>query len=188
MKSPAVVMIPATVQLGLLTVFGAIIALLLWRARPAELDTHPGATADSERMRLAAEGIALLACVWIAVQAFGAARLIVLYRGAWGDFGALYSLSMVTAVVASVVIGARTMKLVSNQGGTAPVADPRFWRLRSLYFNPADPALFVAKRKGVGWTLNFGRPLAIAILVGTLIIGIGGPFIITRFILRGFRF
>ena len=38
-------------------------------------------------MRLAAEGIALLAAVWIAVQAFGAVRLIVLYRGAWGGFG-----------------------------------------------------------------------------------------------------
>lgn len=29
-----------------------------------------------------------------------------------------------------------------------------------LYWNAADPRIFVPKRIGVGWTLNFGRPMA----------------------------
>lgn len=188
MKTPAVVMVPVIVQLGLLAVFGALMLLLLWRARPSVGESHLDAVGDSERMRLATEGVALLACVWIAVQALGAARLIVLYRGGWGDFGALYGVTMITAVVASVVIAARTMKLVGNQRGTVPATDPSVWRRRNLYFNPSDPALFVATRTGSGWTLNFGRPLAIALLVGTLILGIGGPYLFARLILRGSGF
>jgi uncharacterized membrane protein len=34
------------------------------------------------------------------------------------------------------------------------------WRLSSFYYNPADAALFVQKRVGLGYTLNFGNPLS----------------------------
>ncbi|MDR1767950.1 MAG: DUF5808 domain-containing protein [Propionibacteriaceae bacterium] len=37
--------------------------------------------------------------------------------------------------------------------------DDRFWKLGLFYFNPDDPALFVERRFGVGWTANFARPL-----------------------------
>jgi len=36
-------------------------------------------------------------------------------------------------------------------------ADAR-WIGGLLYFNPADPALLVEKRMGIGWTVNFGNP------------------------------
>jgi uncharacterized membrane protein len=35
-----------------------------------------------------------------------------------------------------------------------------------FYANPQDPALFVEKRMGIGWTLNFGRPGSWFIVVG----------------------
>jgi uncharacterized membrane protein len=35
-----------------------------------------------------------------------------------------------------------------------------FWRLGSIYYNPADPAVFVQKRIGFGYTLNLGNPAA----------------------------
>ena len=92
---------------------------------------------------------------------------------------------MVTGIVASVVITARTMKLVGNDRPTVRSVDPRVWRLRQLYFNPADPALFVHTRTGAGWTLNFGRPVAIVLLAATLIVGIGGPYVLARYVLRG---
>jgi uncharacterized membrane protein len=31
------------------------------------------------------------------------------------------------------------------------------WKAGLLYFNPADPAVFVETRMGVGWTVNFGN-------------------------------
>ncbi len=64
-------------------------------------------------------------------------------------------------------------------GGTGLVRpdDDRHWRAGMRYVNPADPALFVQKRFGVGWTLNFGNPrapvlpaalLAVAVLLSVI--------------------
>jgi uncharacterized membrane protein len=47
------------------------------------------------------------------------------------------------------------------------------WKLGLLYFNPDDPALFVEKRIGIGYTINFARGTAWAILVLTLILPLG---------------
>ncbi len=43
--------------------------------------------------------------------------------------------------------------------------DPAHWRLRWLYYAPADPRVFVPKRGGEwsGQTLNWGRPASWAL-------------------------
>lgn len=43
--------------------------------------------------------------------------------------------------------------------------DDRYWKLGIFYFNPADPALFLEKRFGIGWTINLARPLAWIIFI-----------------------
>ena len=48
--------------------------------------------------------------------------------------------------------------------------DDRYWKLGIFYFNREDPALFLEKRFGVGWTINLARPLAWTIFL--LIIGL----------------
>jgi uncharacterized membrane protein len=183
-KSPVLVFLPVIVEAGLLLVFGSLAMLLLWRARPAGENTTTGG--DEVRMRLAAEGVALLAALWICVQAIGAARLILLWQRGSGGFGIVYNAALITSIVLSIVIVARTMKLVGNQRQHPVTTDPALWRLRHLYFNPGDPALFVPTRYGAGWTLNFGRPLAIVMLAAALGVGIGGPFYVARMVLRGF--
>ncbi|KHK96008.1 hypothetical protein LK09_16735 [Microbacterium mangrovi] len=54
--------------------------------------------------------------------------------------------------------------------------DDRFWKAGILYLNRDDPALFVQRRFGVGWTVNLGRPagVVITVLVGLLIVGLVG--------------
>ncbi|RFF31728.1 DUF5808 domain-containing protein [Wenzhouxiangella sediminis] len=42
------------------------------------------------------------------------------------------------------------------------------WKLGLIYFNPADPAMWVEKRFGVGFTLNFARPSAWFLLTAIL--------------------
>ncbi|GIO56512.1 DUF1648 domain-containing protein [Paenibacillus cineris] len=56
----------------------------------------------------------------------------------------------------------------SGSGATHVVNDDKYWKLGNIYFNPQDPALFVEKRMGIGWTVNFGRPGAWIFLVGIL--------------------
>lgn len=47
------------------------------------------------------------------------------------------------------------------------------WTLGSVYYNPRDPALFVQKRIGFGYTFNFGHRLSWVIL-GGFVVGLGG--------------
>ena len=60
--------------------------------------------------------------------------------------------------------------------------DDRYWR-GFLYNNPDDPALFVPRRFGFGWTLNFGHRQAklfiIAILLLVLLFGIILPLLVS---------
>jgi uncharacterized membrane protein len=52
------------------------------------------------------------------------------------------------------------------------------WRFTHLYRNADDPALFVPARDGTRWTLNFGRPVAAALLGVVLTIGVMAPTLI----------
>jgi uncharacterized membrane protein len=181
-KTPLVVMLPAVVQVALLLTFGALGLLLLWRARPESSDA--AAVADGDRMRLAVEGVALLGAVWITVQAIGAARLIALWQGErGGNFGRVYNITLLLSLVISALIVWRTTKSVRREAASSVEVDPAKWRFSSLYVDPHDPALFVPTRRGVGWTLNFGRPLAIALIIAVLAVGIGGPFLLARAVL-----
>ena len=44
--------------------------------------------------------------------------------------------------------------------------DDKHWRGGLFYINREDPALWVARRFGLGWTLNFGNPRAAMLLAG----------------------
>ncbi|MEI8109114.1 MAG: DUF5808 domain-containing protein [Verrucomicrobiota bacterium] len=51
------------------------------------------------------------------------------------------------------------------------LSDPSHWRLGSFFFCPADHRLIVPKRmRGLGWTLNFARPLALPYLYPSCIL------------------
>ncbi len=54
--------------------------------------------------------------------------------------------------------------------------DDNHWKWGVFYYNPDDPSLFIEKRFGIGWTLNFGRPLSWIIIFG--ILGFSGVFLI----------
>jgi uncharacterized membrane protein len=47
------------------------------------------------------------------------------------------------------------------------------WHLGNVYYNPADPALFVQKRMGIGYTFNFGNRMS-WVLLGGFLAGMGG--------------
>ncbi len=39
--------------------------------------------------------------------------------------------------------------------------DNKYWKLGLFYFNPQDPSIFIEKRMGIGWTINFGNSIAV---------------------------
>lgn len=180
-KSYLVVLTPFWTQLLLAAIIGGICILLLSRAAAGTADQH--AAADRRRMLHLAEAMALLGFVWISFQLITAYGLSELWLNYGGGMGRAYTFGLVTAVVMSIVIGARAVMAI---GGPASrhVEDESLWRLKALYFNPADPALFVPARHGYGLTLNFGRPIAIAIMLAILLAGLGGPFLLARSLLH----
>ncbi len=66
----------------------------------------------------------------------------------------------------------RKAKMPDDRPSTSVVFrdDDRYWYGGILYNNPDDPALFVEKRYGLGWTLNFGHPQARLVLIGLLVV------------------
>jgi len=78
-------------------------------------------------------------------------------------------LIFLSAIVLALRTGQSGSKLKINVPVTGTgmnnVNDDRYWKLGAFYFNPKDPAIFVEKRYGVGWTINFGRPVSVAIII-----------------------
>ncbi len=53
--------------------------------------------------------------------------------------------------------------------------DDQHWFGDFFYNNPDDPAMFVPKRYGFGWTVNFGNPQGRVFMIGMLLL----PLVIT---------
>jgi uncharacterized membrane protein len=90
----------------------------------------------------------------------------------------------VIVVVLLLRVGQGGSRLVGSagaeSGAVAPVGDrtpDKYWKLGLFYVNRNDPALFVEKRFGIGYTLNFGHPgtwvflaVLVAVFVGIILI------------------
>lgn len=61
--------------------------------------------------------------------------------------------------------------------------DDRYWYGGIFYNNPDDPAVFVPKRYGLGWTVNFGNPRGKLVLIGTLLLPV--VLLILNFLISG---
>lgn len=177
-RTPARVMLPVFVQLALLFTCGTIGALLLSRPH----GEHDPDAADVKAAAAAAEAVILIALVWVSFQAYAAVALTRMWTTGREGLGLLYAYLELTGFVLTMVVFIRTHALV-GQPKPRPYV-PAHWRQGELYKNPDDPALFVPTRDGSRWTLNFGRPVAAALLGLILFIGIIGPTIILGLALR----
>jgi uncharacterized membrane protein len=59
-----------------------------------------------------------------------------------------------------------------GQQSDATMQNDNYWKMGVFYVNSEDPALFVSKRTGIGWTLNFGHPMSWIIFIGIIAIPI----------------
>jgi len=172
------VLMPALVQAALAATFGSTALLLLSRPhRRYELDAP-----DVRAAAAAAEAVALIALVWIAFQGYAAFALVEMWRRQRAGLGTWYLVLEVTGFVLTALIFARAAARLGRPAPRPYV--PEHWRLGHLYKNPTDPALFVPTRDGSRWTLNFGRTVAAILMALILILGVVGPAVILRLLLR----
>jgi len=176
-RTVARVLIPVAVQAMLALIFGSVAMLLLSRPHGAQDETAP----DVRAAAAAAEAVVLIALIWVAFQGYAAVSLAQLWTSHRATLP-FYNLGEITGGVASIVVAVRAHRRVGRPAPRPFVA--AHWRLGQLYKNPDDPALFVPTRDGRRWTLNFGRPVAGALLGLVLVTGILGPTLLIALALR----
>ncbi|MCG8483991.1 MAG: DUF5808 domain-containing protein [Clostridia bacterium] len=92
------------------------------------------------------------------------------------------SFSIVSAVLTiGIIVYAIILSVKTGQGGSRIKIgqdkesdfinrdDDKYWKMGVFYYNPDDPALFIEKRFGIGWTCNFARPLSWVFIIGLLV-------------------
>jgi uncharacterized membrane protein len=81
-------------------------------------------------------------------------------------------LVFVLVIVLTVRASARSARLQPADASTTDRMDDSHWFLGSIYFNRDDPSIFVERRFGIGWTINFGSVGGILTLVALLAVAI----------------
>jgi len=182
--SYAVILVPVWIQLTLAVVFGAIAGVLLYRTQKTRSVVENEVNRqERERMLMTAEAISLLAAIWVTFQGLLAIRLIMMWQLMCCGLGSIYYQSLVVCIVLSGIVAVRAGVYLQYPKPVVRQTEDVHWRLRRLYFNRQDPALFVPRRVGPGWTLNFGRPQAIVFLGLVLFVSIWAPLFVFKVLL-----
>ena len=172
------VLMPVFVQAALALALGGIGSLVLSRSH----GTHDRGASDVKAASVTAESVALMALIWVAFQAYVAMALVGMWERGTGGLGRPYLYVEVVGILLTIGVAVRARAGVGRPERRPFVAG--HWRFGRLYRNPGDPALFVPTREGSSWTLNFGRPKAVALMAVILGIGIVGPTVILALLLR----
>jgi uncharacterized membrane protein len=171
------VLMPVFVQLALAVTLGAIGSLLLSRPHGSHDEEAP----DVKAAAAAAEAVALLTLIWVAFQAYVAVALAAMWQRERAGLG-WYGYLAVVGVGITILVSVRAHVRLGHPAPRPFVSE--HWRFGQLYKNAADPALFVPTRNGRRWTLNFGRPVAAALLGVILLVGVVAPATILALLLR----
>ena len=95
-------------------------------------------------------------------------------------------------IVVVVIGGIFWLSIRTGQGGSRLSANgqnatdrmnDRYWKFGNIYANPGDPAIFVERRFGVGWTINFAKPRALLVLFVMLALPLA--FVVFTFLMVG---
>jgi uncharacterized membrane protein len=155
-------------------------AFLRW-SRPVQAGGPQG---ERERRFRRMVGSILVATQYLLALQFAWIGLTPLSRPQAGPPGVVPILVIALGFVVVVVVltmrygqgGTRLADAAASAaGGRAPVGDrtpDKYWKLGLFYVNREDPALFIEKRFGIGYTLNFGHPgawIGLAVLVAVTV-------------------
>jgi uncharacterized membrane protein len=170
-KSVGVAFLPVFTQVAV-TVLIVVLTLVVFRSRPDIDAAAPLTTARRHRIFLARMARALLVLA-ASVNLSMAAAAWFIWTGHPGQIG---QTGQTGAVLAPAVVGIATVLIVAvrtgQEGSRVPVTTPgepaatltqrdddALWRGGLVYVNRDDPAVFVPRRFGIGWTINLGNRL-----------------------------
>jgi uncharacterized membrane protein len=181
-KSVGVAFTPVFIQIGV-TALIVLLTLVVFRSKPDIDVAASAATARQHRIFLTrmAKGLFVLAA------SIDLSMAVVAWFIWTGD-----TTGFVGLVLAPALIGIGTVLAVAirtgQEGNRVPVTthedpapplvqrdDDALWRGGLVYVNPDDPALFIPKRFGVGWAVNFGNRLVwilVVAIIGSVVVAV----------------
>ncbi|HLR02180.1 MAG TPA: DUF5808 domain-containing protein [Virgibacillus sp.] len=184
-KSIKSVSLMPVMQLFMLALF-VFINTAIGRAKQQISVENPKESAKQSRIFRRRWSLFLIISGTLLVILFGTIQLSFIYL--IDDTMLMYASMGITGLT---VVGSIILAFTTGQGGSrVKVAkgnnedkidrdDDRYWKLGQFYVNRRDPAVFLEKRFGVGWTANFAHPLTWLLIGGILAISIGLPLFLT---------
>ncbi|HEY4455136.1 MAG TPA: DUF5808 domain-containing protein [Pseudonocardiaceae bacterium] len=157
------------VQTGVTALLAGIAATIVFRSR-SDLDpAHPVSSSRWHRQYTELGAKSLLGLVaMIDLGMLGASLL--LWTGTAARWTPVVVVIPILASVAVIFTVLARHNRVRDDGeedtGLTHRDDDRYWRGGLFYVNRDDHTLFVPRRFGIGWTLNFGNPRAAMLLLG----------------------
>lgn len=80
-------------------------------------------------------------------------------------------LTLIWTILFAIRVGtAGNKQVMQPEQGIGEYDEDKYWKGGLFYFNKNDPSIFVEKRFGIGWTLNFANPKGYLIVIGPIII------------------
>jgi uncharacterized membrane protein len=167
------------VQAGV-TALILVLTSLSFRSRPDIDAAAPVASARRGRVfvqRMARGLLVVAACVNV--------TLLLATAQIWEIIHTRSVLLLVLPVVVGVLVllgfavGIRQPESADENTGMVQRDDDEHWHAAAMFYvNRDDPALFVPKRFGIGWTVNLGNPRAILLLAGLVAVVILLPILL----------
>lgn len=123
------------------------------------------------RQRVRSINAFILGVIWATAILGAYDSLAVLYGERWitGPVGMFVNVGSVVAILLLPIWMLATGHFARpGEPGEGDRSPDSAWKLGLIYFNPDDPTVWVEKRFGVGYTLNFARATAWLLLGGVL--------------------
>lgn len=90
---------------------------------------------------------------------------------------------IIWAIILSITTGQGGSRVKTGTDKTGKLIDrdhDQYWKLGQFYFNKNDPAIFLEKRFGVGWTNNWAHPVSWLIILAIILLAIVIPLLLTK--------
>ncbi|MBC2334347.1 DUF1648 domain-containing protein [Listeria welshimeri] len=166
-KSPRIALLFPMLQLGMIGLFMFINYVIARSKQTVENENPTDSLKRNMLFRQISSKAMLIMCTIMVIDFLVMQVVILLALSA--------EIMMITMIISVVLIllGTVLLAVKVGQGGSRlkfanepdgvnkPIRDDDvFWKAGVIYFNRNDPALFVEKRFGIGWTINTARPIA----------------------------
>lgn len=88
---------------------------------------------------------------------------------------AVITIILISTIILSITTGQGGSRIKIKQTNDANVMDrddDEYWKLGQFYFNKEDPAVFIEKRFGIGWTNNWANPISWFFIIGIILVSL----------------